>query len=189
MKIIIWLWNPWLEYENTRHNIWFSFLNFFSKKNNFSDFHNEKKFFWEISEWNIKWEKFILLKPQTFMNLSWKSVHAILSFYKIDFEDFIIIYDDKDLDFWKIRFREKWSAWGHNWIKDILKFLWKNEKIKNEKWENKKFNRLKIWIKDEEKLKLFWTSDFVLWNFTNEEKNILEKEIFFEVEKKIFENL
>lgn len=178
MKIIIWLWNPWKEYENTRHNVWFSFLDFFSKKNNFWDFKEEKKFFWKISEWNIWGEKIILLKPQTFMNLSWKSVQAILNFYKIEFEDFLVVYDDKDLDFWKIRFREKWSAWGHNWIKDILKLLW-----------TEKFKRLKIWVKDEEKLKLFWTADFVLGNFSSEEKNILDDEIFLEVEKNLLENI
>ncbi len=185
MKIIIWLWNPWTQYKNTRHNVWFLFLDFFARKNNFSEFKEDKKFFWEISEWIIWGEKFILLKPQTFMNLSWKSVQAILNFYKIDFkdwwDDFFVIYDDKDLDFWKTRFREKWSAWGHNWIKDILRILWFEKD-----W---KFKRVKIWVKDEEKLKLFWTSDFVLWNFSNEEKKNLEDKIFFEVEEKIFDNL
>jgi len=185
MKILIWLWNPVKktdkQYENTRHNVWFLFLDFFAKKNNFSDFKEEKKFFWEISEWNIKGEKFILLKPQTFMNLSWKSVQAILSFYKIEFEDFFVIYDDKDLDFWKTRFREKWSAWWHNWIKDILKILWF--------WKDWEFKRLKIWVKDSEKLKFMWTSDFVLGNFSEEEKNILDEKIFSEVEEKIFEKI
>ena len=178
MKILVWLWNPWKKYENTRHNVWFSFLDFFAKKNNFWDFKDEKKFFWEISEWNIWGEKVILLKPQTFMNLSGKSVQAILNFYKIDFEDFFVIYDDKDLDFWKIRFREKWSSGGHNWVKDIIKFLW-----------TEKFKRLKIWVKDEEKINFFWTADFVLGKFSDNEKNFLESEIFFEVEKKIFSEL
>lgn len=178
MKIIIWLWNPWKQYENTRHNVWFLFLDFFAKKNNFSDFKEEKKFFWEISEWNIWGEKFILLKPQTFMNLSWKSLIAILNFYKLDSEDFLVVYDDKDMDFWKIRFREKWSAWGHNWVKDIIKLLWKDE-----------FKRLKIWVKDSEKLKFFSTADFVLGNFSEEENKKLDDEIFSEVEDKILKNL
>ena len=178
MKIIIWLWNPWKMYENTRHNVWFLFLDFLKKEKKFSDFKEEKKFFWEISEWNIFWEKFILLKPQTFMNLSWKSLVSILNFYKIWFEDFFVVYDDKDLEFWKIRFREKWSSWWHNWIKDIIKLLWKED-----------FKRLKSWVKDSEKLKFFSTSDFVLWNFSEEEKNILDEKIFSEVEKNILENI
>ncbi|MCD5382835.1 aminoacyl-tRNA hydrolase, partial [Candidatus Gracilibacteria bacterium] len=113
MKILVGLGNPGKKYENTRHNVGFSFLDFFAKKNNFGDFKDEKKFFGEISEGNIGGEKVILLKPQTFMNLSGKSVQAILNFYKIDFEDFFVIYDDKDLDFGKIRFREKGSSGGH----------------------------------------------------------------------------
>ncbi len=163
MKIIVWLWNPWKQYEKTRHNVWFMFLDFFAKKNNFSEFSYESKFAWEISSGKIWTEKIILLKPQTFMNLSWEALQKICQFYKLDNSDFIIIYDDKDMDFWKIRFREKGSAWWHNGIKSIIKYFWEN------------FARIKIWIWYNKKYEV---SDWVLSKFTEEELIDLDNEIF-----------
>jgi PTH1 family peptidyl-tRNA hydrolase len=84
MKLIVWLWNPWKQYEKTRHNVWFIFLDKFRKENNFSNFKLESKFKWEISEARFENEKTILLKPQTFMNLSWESLRKIVDFYKIE---------------------------------------------------------------------------------------------------------
>ena len=175
MKILVWLWNPGKKYEKNRHNIGFLFLDFFWEKKWFLGFKTEKKFSWEISQWNINWEKIILLKPQTFMNLSWKSIKSILNFYKLKNEDLILIYDDKDLDFWKIRFREKGSAWGHNWIKDTILQLWTDI-----------FKRIKIWVKNE-KLNFMDTADFVLSNFSEGNLIQLNTEIFKEIELKIEE--
>lgn len=166
MKVLVWLWNPWKEYEKTKHNVWFMFLDYFKEKNNFSEFSYESKFKWEISNWIINWEKAILLKPQTFMNLSWESVRKIFDFYKLNLDDFIVIYDDLSMDFWKIRFREKWSAWGHNWIKDIIKYF------------KEDFKRIKIWIGFNQK---FEVSDWVLSKFSEEELIEFDKKIFDEV--------
>ena len=163
MKLIVWLWNPWKQYEKTRHNLWFMFLDFLVKKNDFSEFKLETKFKWEISQWIFKWEKSILLKPQTYMNLSWESLIKIINFYKIELEDIIIIYDDLSLEFWKNRFREKWTAWGHNWIKDIIKHLWEN------------FKRIKIWIWFNDNYEV---SDWVLSKFNDDEIDKLESEVF-----------
>ena len=91
MKLIVGLWNPWKKYENTKHNVWFMFLDYLKNKENFSDFKLEKKFKWEISEWQIYSEKVILLKPQTFMNLSWESLIKIFHFYKIDKDEIMRI--------------------------------------------------------------------------------------------------
>ena len=170
MKVIIWLWNPGPEYEKTRHNVWHLCLDHLWNLADFSEFKNDSKFFWEISEWNIDWDKVILLKPMTFMNLSWKSLIALKNFYKMNNEDIIIVYDDKDMDFWKIRFRDEWSSWWHNWIKDITRVLW-----------TEKFARIKIWIKNE-KLIHYNTSDFVLSNFSKDEMSQLAEDIFFETE-------
>ncbi len=74
MKLLIWLWNPWKQYEKTRHNVWFIFLDKFAIENDFSEFKLETKFKWEISEWRIDWNKTILLKPTTYMNLSWEKI-------------------------------------------------------------------------------------------------------------------
>lgn len=174
MKIIVWLWNPGEKYAKTKHNVWFLFLDFLKEKNNFSDFFYESKFKWEISSWFFSWEKTILLKPQTFMNLSWESVRKIFDFYKIDISDFIIIFDDLSMDFWKIRFREKWSAWGHNGIKDIIRFF------------KEDFKRIKIWIWFNPK---FEVSDWVLSKFSEEELIDFSRDIFPEVEKLLEEKI
>lgn len=174
MKLIVWLWNPWKKYEKTKHNVWFMFLDFLLSKNSFSDFKNESKFKAETSEWKISWEKTILLKPQTYMNLSWESLRKISDFYKINLDDIIIIYDDLSMDFSKIRFRDTWSAWWHNWIKDIIKYFWKD------------FKRIKIWIWFNPN---FEVSDWVLSNFTLEELENLEKEVFDKVYDLLIEKI
>lgn len=163
MKLIIWLWNPWDKYKNTRHNLGFLFLDYLKQKYKFSEFLNEPKFKWEISTWILNWEKTILLKPQTFMNLSWESVTKIVNFYKIDKKDLIVIFDDLSMDFWKIRFREKGSAWGHNGIKDMIKYF------------SDEFDRIKVWIWFNEK---FEVSDWVLSKFRDEEIDELEDRVY-----------
>mgnify|MGYP002642056646 CR=1 FL=1 len=174
MKLIVWLWNPWDKYMNTRHNLGFLYLDNFKEKNDFSDFKFESKFKWEVSTWIINWDKILLLKPQTFMNLSWESVWKIMTFYKLDSEDILVIYDDMSLDFWKIRFRDKWSAGWHNWVKDIIKYLW-------EKW-----NRIKVWVGLNDKYEV---SDRVLSKFTEEELIDLDNEVFPEVDKLLNEKI
>ena len=144
---------------------------FLKEKYEFEEFKEEKKFKWEISNPHPltplpieEGEKVILLKPSTFMNLSWESIIELLNFYKIDKKDIIVISDDKDMEFWKIRFRESGSAGGHNWLKSIIKYLWED------------FKRIKIWVGSDTK---YNTADWVLSKFSSEEllelKNIFEK--------------
>ncbi len=173
MKLIVGLWNPWIKYNNTRHNTWFIFLDNFAEKNNFSDFKLETKFKAKISEWLYNSEKTILLKPQTYMNLSWESLQKIVNFYKIDLDDIIVIYDDMSIDFWKVRFRNKWSAGWHNWIKSIIKYIWE------------KFKRIKVWVWFNDN---FEVSDWVLSKFKNEELDELETCIYYIIEEKIKEH-
>jgi len=163
MKIIVWLWNPWDKYKYTKHNVGFMFLDFLKENGNFEDFIFESKFKSEISNWIYKWEKTILVKPQTFMNLSWEAVKKITDYYKIEKKDFIIIYDDMSMDFWKLRYRDKWSAGWHNWIKNIINYFWEE------------FKRIKIWIWFNDK---FEVSDWVLSKFIEEELIDLDNEVF-----------
>jgi len=163
MKLIIWLGNPGKQYEKTRHNVWFIFLDKFREENNFSEFKLETKFKWEISESRFEWKKTILLKPQTYMNLSWESLRKIVDFYKIELDDIIVIFDDKDMEFWKIRFRETWSAWWHNWIKSIISHFWKD------------FKRIKIGIWYDNKYEV---SDWVLGKFSEENLIDIGNEIY-----------
>ena len=161
MKIIIWLWNPGIEYANTRHNVWFLFLDYLRSAWGFEDF-KDSKFRWLVSEWTFNGEKIILLK---FMNLSWESVASMINFYKLDFKsDIIVIFDDMSMDFGKIRFRSEWSAGWHNWIKSLIKSFW-----------SETFSRIKIWVWQDKK---YNASDWVLSKFSKEELDNIKTEIF-----------
>jgi PTH1 family peptidyl-tRNA hydrolase len=174
MKLILWLWNPWSEYTYTRHNIWFLFLNFFASRNWFWSFKLESKFKWEIAVWDIDGEKTILLKPITYMNLSWESLREVMNFYKIEKKDFIVVFDDMSMNFGKLRYRENWSAGWHNGIKSIIKNLWEE------------FKRIKVWVGFNPN---FEVSDWVLSKFSKTELDDLKKNIFFEVEKMLEEKI
>ncbi|PZM85005.1 aminoacyl-tRNA hydrolase [Candidatus Gracilibacteria bacterium] len=174
MKIIVGLGNPGEKYSKTKHNVGFLFLDYLKEKYNFPDFNYESKFKGEISIGNYNGEKTILLKPQTFMNLSGESVRKIFDFYKLSLDDFIIIYDDLSMDFGKIRFREKGSAGGHNGIKDIIRYFKEN------------FKRIKVGIGFNDK---FEVSDWVLSKFSEEELIEFDREIFSEVEKILKEKI
>ena len=171
MKLIVWLGNPWTQYEFTRHNLWYLFLDWLKNWENFPEFKLESKFKWIVSTWNIWWEKFLLLKPITYMNLSWESVRKVIDFYKIPIEDIVVIYDDVSMEFGKVRFRETWSAWWHNWIKSLISHIWQD------------FKRIKVWVWIDERFDL---SDWVLSKVKKEELEELEKKVFVKVNDLFF---
>jgi len=171
MKLIVWLGNPGNKYQDTRHNLGFIILDKFAKEEHFSEWKYESKFSADISSWIYNWEKTLLVKPQTFMNLSGESLQKICNFYKISFPDFLVIYDDKDMDFWKIRLRDTGSAGWHNGVKSIIQYFWTD-------WK-----RIKVWVgKTPEK---YETSDWVLSNFSEEELIELDTTIYRELKKNI----
>lgn len=175
MKLIIWLWNPGPQYALTRHNVGFLFLDFLVEKNNFSgDWKTESKFKGEIFETIFNGEKTILVKPLTFMNLSGESVLKLMSFYKIPKEDIIVIFDDISLEPGKIRFRETWSAWWQNGVKNIISHIGED------------FKRIKIGIGQD---KTWDLSDWVLSKFSSEELETLQKDIFPKASDILFEKL
>ena len=118
MKIIVGLGNPGKEYEKTKHNLGFMFLDYLNEKLNLGKFKKFKSS--EILESSINGEKVIFAKPQTFMNLSGKAVVELKQFYKVENKDILIVYDDFDILFGSVRFREKGSAGTHNGMKDII---------------------------------------------------------------------
>lgn len=118
MKLVVCLGNPGKEYENTRHNIGFLFSQYMQKKHNFKIDKKEKKAL--TGTLNIENEKVMFALPQTFMNLSGEAVQELKNFYKLDNKDIIIIYDDIDLEFGKVRFRENGSAGTHNGMRNIV---------------------------------------------------------------------
>lgn len=122
MYIIAGLGNPTKKYEHTRHNIGFDVIDHLAEQYNISM--NTKKFKGVCGVGTIEGNRVLLLKPQTFMNLSGNSVGEAVEFYKLDpARELIVIYDDIDLDPGNLRIRKKGSAGGHNGMKDIIAHL------------------------------------------------------------------
>ena len=118
MKIIVGLGNPGKEYENTKHNLGFMFVDYLSKKYNLNEFKKFKNS--KITENIIEGKKVIFSKPQTYMNLSGNAVLELKKWFKVENKDIIIIYDDFDIPFESVRFREKGTGGTHNGMKDII---------------------------------------------------------------------
>lgn len=113
--------NPGKKYQNTRHNVGFMAIDYISKTINSEKF--KLKFKSQISVANIANKEVILLKPETFMNLSGSAVLECINFYKIPIENIIIIFDDVSLNIGKVRYRSKGSSGGQNGIKHIISML------------------------------------------------------------------
>ncbi|MDP3975341.1 MAG: aminoacyl-tRNA hydrolase [bacterium] len=161
MKIIVGLGNPGKEYENTRHNIGFKIADAFSNKhefqmNPFAPTHKSA-----TAEKDNNGEKIMIVKPMTFMNLSGPEIAARANFYKINIgQDLLIVYDDKDMAFGKLRERLEGSSGGHNGIKSIIEHLGTDQ-----------FHRLKFGIGHEDQS--LPTDAFVLQDFSKEEQQQL----------------
>ena len=122
MYIIAGLGNPGAEYSNTRHNAGFMAIDAIAKKAGIGV--TEKKHRALIGKGIFAGEKVVLVKPQTYMNLSGESIREVVDYYKIDCEsELIVISDDIDLDVGNIRIRPKGSAGGHNGLKNIISQL------------------------------------------------------------------
>lgn len=118
MIAIVGLGNPGKNYENTIHNLGFMALDFFAEKNNLK--FTKSKYFGSVAEGLVCGEKVILLKPETFMNLSGKSVEDLVHKLKLDLNNLMVLSDDIDLNFGDIRIRSKGSAGTHNGLRDIV---------------------------------------------------------------------
>ena len=121
MYLIIGLGNPEEEYNNTRHNMGFNTINKIAKQYNVSINKNKFQGLYEIAI--IEGQKVILIKPQTYMNLSGNCVKEFVDFYKIEKEEILIIYDDMDIEPGKIKIRKKGSSGRHNGMKSIIQML------------------------------------------------------------------
>lgn len=164
MKLIVGLGNPGREYELTRHNIGFMAIDELSRRWNIPL--NEQKFKGLFGAGFVNGEKVILLKPLTYMNLSGESIRPLMDYYKIDIEDFIVMYDDLDMPVGKLRLRMKGSAGGHNGVKSTIAHLGTQE-----------FQRIRMGIdRPKNGMKVV---DYVLGRFTADEmpevKQAIEK--------------
>lgn len=163
MKLIIGLGNPGKEYAKTRHNAGFMVVDALAKVLG-ADFKFQKKFNAEIAQVKLENEDVVLLKPQTFMNLSGSPVRAVMDFYKIKIKDIIVVQDDKDILFGEVKYQNNRSAAGHNGIKSLIEHLGTQD-----------FARIRIGVAWQDKEKMGDTADFVLRNFTKTELQNLEK--------------
>lgn len=160
MKLIIGLGNPGKEYDNTRHNIGYMVIdNYVNENVNNSNW--KSKFNSKYIDTIINGEKVLLIKPETYMNLSGNAVREFKSFYKINNEDILVIQDDLDLPVGKYRIKTNSSDGGHNGIKSIISNLGTNA-----------FSRLKVGISHNENIE---TKDYVLGNFSKNELEEISK--------------
>ena len=117
MKVLVGLGNPGEKYKYNRHNIGFSVVDEIAEK--YSQTTWIKKFHGKFCQCWSEGEKFILLKPETFMNNSGQSVSAIITFYKLSVNDLIVLHDDLDLEVGQIKIKHKGGHAGHNGIRSI----------------------------------------------------------------------
>ncbi|MBO5474971.1 MAG: aminoacyl-tRNA hydrolase [Bacilli bacterium] len=173
MKLVFGLGNPGSEYANTRHNIGFIMLDDYIGEYKWS-----KKFNGLYIEKNINGEKYVFVKPLSFMNLSGGVVSSFVNYYKVSYKDIIVIHDDLDLPFGKIRIKVNSSAGGHNGVKDIIKSL-----------NTQEFMRIKVGISNNKNID---TKDYVLGNFSKSDLKIIkdiEKEVFEIIENFDYDNI
>lgn len=123
--VIAGLGNPGPQYQWTRHNAGFLFLDRIAHLENVSI--SRKTFSGLTGEWNFHHNRLILLKPQTFMNLSGKSVMQALQFYKLPLSQLIVVHDELDLPYGTVRFKQGGGHGGHNGLRSIQEQLGKGD--------------------------------------------------------------
>ena len=159
MFLIVGLGNPGAKYEDTRHNAGFLCVDELHKAYNFPPF--VEKYKAHFSKGKIDGHDVCLLKPQTFMNLSGKSVAAFLQFFKLPLENVFVIHDDLDLDPGRLRVKHGGGHGGHNGLKSLDACIGKN------------YGRIRLGIgrspfKGD-------TSNYVLGTFSKEERQIMDQ--------------
>lgn len=161
MYIIAGLGNPTSRYAGTRHNVGFDVIDQIAKEYNISVESRKGRAF--VGTGIIAGQKVLLVKPQTYMNLSGESIRELVDFYKIDVEsELLVIYDDVSLDVGQLRIRKKGSAGGHNGMKNIISHLGTNV-----------FLRIKVGVG--EKPAQYDLADYVLGHFSKEDRVLMEE--------------
>ena len=159
MYLIVGLGNPEEEYANTRHNMGFDTINKISEKYNIEVTKN--KFEGLYGKGEIEGEKVILLKPQTYMNLSGHAVRKFMDFFKIEPEKIVIIFDDIDIEKGQIKIRKKGSGGSHKGMQSVVQMLGTEE-----------IARIRVGIGSPENKKDM--IEYVISKISKEEKELLE---------------
>ncbi len=158
MYIIAGLGNPGAKYENTRHNVGFMAIDALAKAHGINV--SKLKYKALIGDGKINGEKVILIKPQTFMNLSGTAIGEAVNFYKCEPQKLLVIYDDLDIGLGSIRIRKKGSAGTHNGMRSVVGVLGTQD-----------FPRIRIGIGDFGKKDIV---DFVIGDFSKSERETIE---------------
>ena len=165
MKIVVGLGNPGLKYEFTRHNIGFRVVDSLAQTIEI-EFKKVRSYYSLISRGMIDNHKLMLVKPQTFMNLSGRAVSKIVSYYKIPLQDLLIVYDDLNLELGQIKIRKKGSTGGHKGMESIMQYLHSEE-----------IPRLRIGIGNPSVNFNFDCVSYVLSNFNDDEEDKIKETI------------
>jgi len=163
MKLIVGLGNPGIKYEKTRHNIGWRIIEELFRQMGIEQWKMEMKFNAFEAQNIINQEKIILIKPQTFMNNSGRSVKSTIDYYKIPVENILVIHDEIDLPLGEIRIQQERGSAGHKGVESIIEHLGTNN-----------FNRMRVGIKSD-KQEVIETEKFVLQSFTSEEEKIIQE--------------
>ena len=160
--LIVGLGNPGSEYHNTRHNVGFMAIDAIASKYNFS-WQNSSKMMGELSSGFIGTQKIILLKPMTFMNLSGQSVALVKNYYKLETSEILVLQDEIDIATGIIKYKIGGGSGGHNGIKSL------DSTVGN------MYGRIRIGVDKHSDPDM--VADYVLSNFTNSEKKIIDSKI------------
>lgn len=161
MYVIAGLGNPGTQYESTKHNIGFITVDYLAEMHRIPIKKLKHKAL--VGEGSISGQKVLLVKPQTFMNLSGNSIREIVAYYKISMEELIVIYDDIDIPMGSLRIRKKGSAGTHNGMRSIVYDL-----------QSDQFPRIRIGIGGERKGDL---ADYVIGGFQKSQIPVMEEAV------------
>ena len=175
MKLVVGLGNLGKEYNLTRHNVGFMFVDYIAKKNNIDICKEKTKYIY--GEGIINGEKVSIIKPNTYMNLSGEAIVQAKNWYKVENDNIIVVYDDVDIPLGDVRYREFGSAGTHNGMRNIVENL-----------STQDIHRIRIGIENRDN-KNQDLANYVLAKFKKEEIELLEKSSFEEAEKKLSEYL
>jgi PTH1 family peptidyl-tRNA hydrolase len=158
LKLVVGLGNPGGKYQGTRHNIGFELIDRLAKGGSEASF--SRKFDGQLAETEIEFRRVLLLKPETFMNLSGRSVGQASRFYKLPLQDILVVCDDLSLPVGKLRLRPGGSDGGQKGLRDIASQLGTDQ-----------FPRLRIGIGEHHEID---AADFVLSRFRNAERTLID---------------
>lgn len=157
MKLIVGLGNPGKQYEKTRHNLGFMAADALREIWGFEDWNEDKKTNSLTTSGKVGEEKICLLKPQTFMNLSGEAVAKFVSYKKIPLSDILVIHDEIDLPWKRVKMESNCGSAGHKGVQSIIESL-----------GVKDFFRLRVGI-GQDSAKLMKTENFVLGRLSDDE--------------------